>query len=306
MNYPFLMRPTGKDNLWGGDRLNTDYHKNIPLSPLAETWEASVHPDGPSFVASGKEEGKTLKEALDAHPDYLGQAKEFPILIKFIDAKTDLSVQVHPSDEYAQKYENGEKGKTEMWFVLDAKPGAKIVYGLKQNYSKEEVRKAIEEGKLESLLYYADAHKGDVFFVRSGTIHAICGGVLIAEIQQSSNLTYRMYDYNRVGKDGKKRPLHIEKALDVATLGPAQPYISEDPSVLASCSYFTTRKMPVHGKFAFENQASYHVFLCLEGNGKIISEDQTTLTFKKGDCLFVPASSGKLLIDGEADCLDIQ
>ena len=221
-NEPLLLRPSGKDYLWGGSRLNDEFEKNIDLSPLAETWECSTHPDGPSYVVDGAFAGQELAEVLKLHPEYLGERHKgensLPILIKFIDAKKDLSVQVHPTDTYAREHENGQLGKTEMWYVLDASRDAKLVYGLKQDCSKEEIRGAIHNGTEMKYLQKVPIHKDDLFFIQAGTIHAIGAGALVAEIQENSNLTYRLYDYDRVGKDGKKRELHIDKALDVANL----------------------------------------------------------------------------------------
>ena len=221
-NRPLLLRPSGKDYLWGGSRLNDEFEKGIDLSPLAETWECSTHPDGPSYVVGGEFDGRELAEVLREHPEYLGERHEgenkLPILIKFIDAKKDLSVQVHPTDEFAREYENGQLGKTEMWYVLDAGKEASLLYGLKRDCSADEMRKAITDGTVMNYLQKVPVKKDDVFFIEAGTIHAICAGALVAEIQENSNLTYRLYDYDRVGKDGRKRELHVDKALRVANL----------------------------------------------------------------------------------------
>lgn len=221
-NKPMLLRPSGKDYLWGGRRLNDEFEKNIDMDPLAETWECSTHPDGASYVAEGEYAGQELAEVLRLHPEYLGERHRgedsLPILIKFIDAKRDLSVQVHPTDEYAQEHEGGQLGKTEMWYVLDAGKDASLIYGLNQTCTKEEMRSAIANGTVTKYLQKVPIHKNDVFFIKPGTIHAIGAGALVAEIQESSNLTYRLYDYDRVDKNGKKRELHIEKALEVADL----------------------------------------------------------------------------------------
>lgn len=221
-NMPLLLRPSGKDYLWGGSRLNDEFEKGINLSPVAETWECSMHPDGPSYVVGGEFAGMKLAEVLRNHPEYLGERHrgmtELPILIKFIDAKKDLSVQVHPTDEYAREHEKGQLGKTEMWYVLDAGRDAKLVYGLKRDSSEAEMRKAIVNGTLMNYLQQVPVRKDDLFFIEAGTIHAIGAGTLVAEIQENSNLTYRLYDYDRTGKDGKKRELHIDKALKVANL----------------------------------------------------------------------------------------
>ncbi len=198
--------PTGKDYLWGGTRLREEYGKKIDLTPLAETWECSVHPDGPSYVANGTYKGKTLAEVLKAHPEYLGtkvEDSELPVLVKFIDAKKDLSVQVHPSDEYAREHE-GDNGKTEMWYVIDADEGANLIYGFQHEVTEKILRKAVETGTLDKHLQKVPVHKGDTYFVPAGTVHGIGKGILLAEIQESSNVTYRVYDYNRVDKNGKK------------------------------------------------------------------------------------------------------
>lgn len=209
--------PTGKDYLWGGTRLREEYRKKIDLTPLAETWECSVHPDGPSYVANGEFKGLALAEVLKQHPEYIGTKVEdgkLPVLVKFIDAKKDLSVQVHPSDEYARKHE-GDNGKTEMWYVIDAEEGAHLIYGFQHEVTEEILRKAVETGNLDKHLQKVEVHKGDTYFVPAGTVHGIGKGILVAEIQESSNVTYRVYDYNRVDKNGKKRELHFDKAVQV-------------------------------------------------------------------------------------------
>ena len=324
MSYPMFLSPAGKDYLWGGERLKTEYGKKIDLVPLAETWECSTHPDGPSFVVTGDYEGKTLTEVLRNHPEFLGihtQTKgELPILIKFIDAKNDLSVQVHPTDEYANEYENGQLGKTEMWYVLDASKDASVVYGLSYTTDKDVIKEAIENGTVEKYLQKVPVKKDDVFFIEAGTIHAIRAGALIAEIQENSNLTYRMYDYNRVGKDGKKRELHIEKALDVADLNgmsePKQPlrvlkYRQGVASELLSrCKYFevyrmivnTERRQVVHYQ---SDEISFRVLLCVNGCG-VIKFDGEMLDVYKGDCIFVPADSIELTLHGKMQFLDVR
>ena len=198
------LQPAGKDYLWGGTRLRDEYGKKIDLTPLAETWECSVHPDGPSIVANGPHKGKTLAEVLRLHQEYLGSKVkngELPILVKFIDAKKDLSVQVHPDDEYAREHE-ADNGKTEMWYVIDAEEGASLVYGFQHKVTPKLLKKAIETGTLDKHLHKIKVRKGDVFYVPAGTVHGIGAGILIAEIQESSNVTYRVYDYNRVDKNG--------------------------------------------------------------------------------------------------------
>lgn len=325
MNRPFLLKPAGKDYLWGGNRLNDDFTKGIALSPLAETWECSTHPDGPSTAASGEFEGQSLSDVLMAHPEFLGTHPktkgELPILIKFIDAKKDLSVQVHPTDAYAAEHENGQLGKTEMWYVLDAAKDTSLIYGLKTEVEKERLRAAIEKGTVEKYLQKVPAQKNDLFYIEAGTIHAIGAGALIAEIQESSNLTYRIYDYDRVDRNGKKRELHIEKALEAASLAasrePRQPLrvlkyrrgcASE---LLCRCKYFEVYRMIVNTERCRElvvyeaDSTSFRVLLCTEGCGAIQFEDEM-LRFFKGDCIFVPADSVKLQIHGQAQFLDVR
>ena len=221
-NRPFLLKPQGKDYLWGGSRLKEDYHKNMNLTPLAETWECSVHPDGPSEIVSGVHKGRLLKSVLDEYPDYLGTHPDrrfgLPILVKLIDAKEKLSVQVHPDDAYAAKHENGSLGKTEMWSVLDAEEDAELTFGFVRDMDRETLLHALDTDSLEKYLQRVKISKDDVFYVKAGTVHGIGAGAVIAEIQENSNLTYRLYDYNRIDKDGNARELHIQKALDVADL----------------------------------------------------------------------------------------
>ncbi len=326
LNEPFLLQPAGKDYLWGGSRLNDDFAKGIDLDPLAETWECSTHPDGLSTVASGSYSGMTLVQVLKEHPEYLGthpQTREgLPILIKFIDAKNELSVQVHPTDEYAAEYEGGQRGKTEMWYVLDASNDAKLVYGFQRDIEKEVLRKSIEDGTVEKYLQKVPIKKDDVFYIEAGTVHAIGAGALVAEIQESSNLTYRMYDYNRVDKSGNQRELHVEKALAVAnrkaSAEPRQPlrvlkYRQGCASeLLCRCRYFEVYRMLVNTERCrnlVDYQAdatSFRVLLCTDGCGSIHYGENQDLMFFRGDCIFVPANSVKLKIHGQAQFLDVR
>lgn len=323
-NQPMLLRPSGKDYLWGGNRLNDEFEKNIDVFPLAETWECSTHPDGLSYVVGGEFDGQSLAEVLCHHPEYLGERHKgentLPILIKFIDAKKDLSVQVHPTDEYARMRENGQLGKVEMWYVLDAGRDASLVYGLNRNCNQDEIRRSIADGTLMRYLQRVPIHKDDIFFLPAGTIHAIGAGALIAEIQENSNLTYRLYDYDRIGKNGKKRELHIDKALEVANLNsseePRQPlrvlkYRQGVASeMLARCKYFevyrmlvnTERRQKVHYR---ADEMAFRVLLCVRGCGTISFYGEV-IPFYKGDCIFVPANSATLTIHGKAQLLDVR
>jgi len=323
---PFLLKPTGKDYLWGGKRLNDEFAKNIDMSPLAETWECSTHLDGLSYVASGDMTGMSLAEVLAENPGYLGSHPSMgvngrlPVMIKFIDANRDLSVQVHPSDEYAYINENGQPGKTEMWYVLDAAKDAHIIYGLTRDVSKEELRKSIEEGSIGRYLQKIPVKKNDVFFLDPGTIHAIGSGVLVAEIQQNSNLTYRLYDYDRVDKNGEKRELHVDKALDVANMKcsaePKQPLrvLKYKPGVanelLGRCRYFEVHRMIINTERRQEvwfhsDELSFRVLLCVNGCGTLYFADET-LDIYKGDCIFIPAESIDIRLHGKMQLLDVR
>lgn len=320
---PFLLRPTGKDYLWGGRRLNDDFAKNMDLSPLAETWECSTHPDGPSYVVGGDYDGLSLRAVLAMHPEYLGLRHkgqtELPILIKLIDAKQDLSIQVHPDDAYAAANEHGQLGKTEMWYVLDAAKDAQLVYGLHSDTDPAVLRQSIEDGTIEKHLQKVPIRKDDLFFIKAGTIHAIGAGALIAEIQENSNLTYRLYDYDRVDKNGKKRPLHIDKALAVANLRssdtPRQPMrvLRYRPGaaweLLCRCRYFEVHRMLVNTErrqqvFYHAGQLSFRVLLCVSGCG-IISFGSEAIRVYKGDCIFFPASCVQVTLHGQMQLLDI-
>lgn len=321
---PFLLRPVGKDYLWGGSRLRDEFSKELDVSPLAETWECSTHPDGTSIVVSGAMKGQLLSDVLKAHPDYLGTNPktegELPILIKFIDAKNDLSVQVHPDDAYAKEKEHGALGKTEMWYVMDALKDAKLVYGFYRDMEKGQLRQSLMDGTVEKHLQKVPIQKNDVFYIEAGMVHAIGAGALIAEIQENSNLTYRMYDYDRLDKDGKKRELHIEKALDVVNLKgsatPRQPmrvlkYQKGAASeLLCRCRCFQVERVlinteRVRGMADFQTSSnSFQVLLCMDGCGILFDED-APLNFFKGDCIFVPANSKPLKLHGKAQLLKV-
>ena len=239
------LKPACKDYLWGGEKLRDNYGIDSPLHPLAEAWMLSCHPDGPSMVASGPHAGKTFPAYIEAvGRGCLGADCEafsdFPILIKLIDAKGDLSIQVHPSDDYALAHEH-QLGKTEAWYVMDCDEGATLYYGFRHQIGKEELARRAQDGTLTDVLNAVPVEKGDLFFIPSGTIHAIRKGILVAEIQENSNVTYRVYDYGRTGADGKPRQLHLDQALEVTNLTPP-PASPDFGGHLAQCRYFTVDK----------------------------------------------------------------
>lgn len=304
------LKPSCKDYLWGGHRLVEEYGKEYEGDVLAETWELSCHPDGLSVISNGENAGKTLQQYIEENgKEVLGthcrRFRDFPILTKFIDAKDNLSIQVHPDNRYALKNE-GQYGKTEMWYVMDAGKEAFLYYGFKKEISKEEFSRRIQEDTLLEVLNAVPVQKGDVLFIESGTIHAIGKDILIAEIQQNSNVTYRVYDYGRVGKDGKKRDLHIEKALAVTNRVPIVRDKSSYPHV-ADCDYFTVDKLNLDGKVMKKmegtvSDASFASILMLDGSGTISSQGET-LEFRKGDSFFLSADSGTYQIEGSCDAL---
>ncbi len=334
MNKPFKLSPAGKDYLWGGDRLKREYGKRSELQPLAETWECSTHPDGLCTVADGDDAGSTLLDVLKAHPDYIGthpdvstmEQGQLPIMIKFIDATDDLSIQVHPDDIYAYANEGGSRGKTEMWYVLDAAADSRLIFGLTNDSDREEIKAAIADGRVTDFLQKVPVKANDVFYVSAGTIHAIGAGVVLAEVQECSNLTYRLYDYDRIDKNGKKRELHIDKALDVARLDcasqPRQPMrvLRYEPGVarelLCRCRYFEVSRMLINttGRNTIPYMAdelSFRVLLCIDGAGELRYTSDTdgkrqTMKVGKGDCIFVPADSVHIGLSGTMSLLDVR
>lgn len=324
---PFLLAPAGKDYFWGGDRLRTEYGKQLHMEPLAETWECSVHEDGLSMVASGEYQGSSLRFVLEKHPEFLGTHPcghglppgALPILIKLIDSKKKLSVQVHPDDLYARQIEQQPFGKTEMWYILDAKKGTKLIYGFHHDMEEDTLRKSMENGTISKYLQKVEVKKDDVFFIEAGTVHALGAGALIAEIQESSNLTYRLFDYNRKDKDGNLRPLHQEKALAVmnrkGSAAPRQPlrvlkykrYCASE--FLCRCKYFQVERllMKAEDKDSFvpvkTGANSFQVLLCIEGSGTLFIKNEEIFSYKKGQCIFIPANSEELLLHGSAQFL---
>ena len=296
------LKPSCKDYLWGGNRLKTEYGKEYEGDVLAETWELSCHPAGPSYIVNGEYEGMTLADYIEKEGKALigtkGQDMEqFPLLIKFIDAKQDLSIQVHPDDEYALKYED-QYGKTEMWYIVDCEEGASLYYGFAREVSSEEFAERIRNNTILEVLNKVEVKKGDVFFIEPGTIHAIGAGNLIAEIQQKSNVTYRVYDFGRKGPDGKERELHVEKAAQVTKCQPAKADYDFGSHVV-TCKYFTVDKLALENEKeeGMVDEASFANILILCGNGKITANGET-VEFTKGDSIFLPAGTGAYEIEG--------
>jgi mannose-6-phosphate isomerase len=286
------LKPVLKNYIWGGNRLKKIYNRNSN-EIVAESWELSIHHDGESIIEGGKFNGQTLAEFIKLNPKSLEKVNELPILIKYIDAGRNLSVQVHPDDEYSKKYEN-DNGKTEMWYIISAKKNAGIYCGLNEDLSKEEFKKLIFENKIENALNFVPVKAGDCFLIEAGTLHAIGEGVIICEVQQSSNVTYRVYDYGRVGVDGKPRQLHIEKAIEVTKLNKfkdntgTEKFIKHNgykKRVLTKCKYFICNEVINKTNYNYINEKSYAVVNIIKGSGKINNE-----SFTDGDTFFIPCN----------------
>ncbi len=303
--YPLKLTPTIKDYIWGGTRLRDQFGLQSDLDRLAEAWVLSCHKDGASTVQNGTLAGKTLAEAIaELGPDCLGAKGKafafFPMLIKLIDAKSNLSIQVHPSDSYALEVEK-EFGKTEMWYVVDADDGAYLYYGFKEAVSQEEFARRIADDTITDVLNKVEVKKGDCFFIEAGTIHAIGAGLLIAEIQQNSNTTYRVYDYGRVGADGKPRELHVEKAKAVTELSPQKyPVQNLQAGRLAECPYFTVDKHDLQGELTLQvGSDSFSSLLCVSGAAEV-----NGVALRAGECVFLPAGLGEVKVIGKAELIE--
>ena len=309
-NNAIYLSPALKECIWGGTKLKTKYNKKSDIERLGESWELSTHKDGASTVKGGIYDGLTLNEYIEKNEGCLGANAEkfeyFPILIKFIDALDNLSIQVHPDDAYAMKVE-GEYGKTEMWYILEADEGAYIYYGVNRKITKDEFKARIKDNTVLEVLNKVPVKKGDVFFIKSGTIHAIGKGIVICEIQQNSNTTYRVYDYDRRDKNGNPRELHIDKAIDVSTLEPAPKAeikdINSADCTLAECGYFTVRKLnPSNGINIKITDKCFHSLIVTDGNGLLTINGQE-LVLTKGDSVFIPAQNGEYSINGKCDVI---
>ena len=317
--YPLKFRPAFKERVWGGRALER-FGFSLPDGPIGEAWTIADHAHGVSVVANGELAGTGFDEVRETYGREWFGAKfaaglfgpkggRFPLLVKLLDCNDDLSVQVHPSDDYAG-LPPGEPGKTEMWYVLDAKPGAKIIYGLKPGWTRETLAEAIRENRVMDALESVEAHPGDTFFIPAGTVHALCAGVLVAEIQQNSDTTYRIYDYNRPGLDGKPRELHIEDSLNVIrydNAGARRARTDLDRPhewlELASCPYFVTEKALVDGSWAIGSLPdTFSILIVAAGEGTLTWADGD-VPLTAGDCVLVPANLGDCGLNGRPTVL---
>lgn len=313
------LSPTFKENLWGGTRLKDEFGKKSDFDIIAESWELSAHPAGQSIVASGRHKGRHFATYLQKlGKEYWGWKCDtnnaFPVMIKFIDARENLSIQVHPDDEYALEVE-GEYGKNEMWYIMDAEEGAGIYCGFKEDVTREEVELRIKENTLLDALNWVETKPGDVFFIPAGTVHAIGAGNLICEVQQSSNSIYRLYDYARKDKFGLERELHIEKALDVMNYNKYVPqsFVNEktvteefEKRLVTECKYFTCQEYSIKTQMQIRQETtSFTALVCLDGSGEIYSEERREV-IKAGDSFFVPAGEKTLHVEGQCKLLVVR
>ena len=316
MLYPLLFDPILKEKIWGGNTLRKKYGRELSSDRIGESWDVACHPNGTSVVANGPLKGMTLRQLVDSYGSQLLGLKvqkrfgnEFPLLIKLLDATEFLSVQVHPDDEYAALREGGQPGKTEMWYIIHARPDASLIYGLVPGTTREEFEEAVRAGQMEKCLRSVKVQAGDVLYIPAGVVHAIGPGILICEVQQNSDTTYRVYDWNRLGDDGKPRPLHVEKALDVIDFSGrlAKDKLSGLPveeeggrrTYYIACSYFAIEKLECRdGMKERADGSKFFTLTVVEGQGEI-AYGQGNQPFKAGDSVLIPACLGDYMIKGE-------
>ena len=301
---PLLFEPDLKERIWGGEKLKNLYGKKTPFKHTGESWEVACHENGASVIAAGPFKGLTLCELLQTHsPQILGegyeQGNKFPLLIKIIDAKEDLSVQVHPDDAYAYRIENGELGKSEAWVVMEAEEDARLIIGLKKGTTQEAFIEALGANQLEKVLNEIVVKPGDVFNIPAGLIHAIGKGILLAEVQQNSDTTYRVYDWNRIGLDGQSRDLHVDKSKETidfldtySTLpihGAKIMRVNAKHTHYILNQYFALETIEIDGLDKQRNENGYEIYMVLEGSGQLEGEHEF-IEVKKGDSLLIPAT----------------
>ncbi|KPJ61931.1 MAG: hypothetical protein AMS15_05475 [Planctomycetes bacterium DG_23] len=307
--YPLKFEEIFKDKIWGGENLKRLLGKNLPEDArIGESWEISDRSSDISVIANGPLAGKSLREVLKFHKEEVLGRKDFPpwslarfpLLIKFIDAQDDLSVQVHPNDQAAQRFQEADPGKTEAWVIIDAEPGARLIRGLKEGTGREDFERSIKENRVEECLNWVEVAPGDCIFLPPGTVHALCRGLVLAEIQQNSDLTYRIWDWGRVGFDGKPRPLHINKALEVidfSLTGPpksAPKPLEQGPGkrkCLVECDKFILEHWEFEpGEYRYHMPGSFLILMAIAGTGEILYNQNDAERIKKGQTVLIPAS----------------
>ncbi|MFH6969540.1 type I phosphomannose isomerase catalytic subunit [Flavobacterium sp. FlaQc-28] len=314
--YPLQFEPILKERIWGGEKLKTILNKSITSKITGESWELSTVEGDVSIVSNGELKGKTLMELIVETPnELLGTkvherfGKQFPLLFKYLDAREDLSIQVHPNDKLAKERHNSF-GKTEMWYVMQADADSRIIVGFKENSSKEEYLKHLKDNTLVSILDNVKAKAGDVFFLETGTVHAIGAGLVVAEIQQTSDITYRLYDFDRVDAQGNKRELHVDLALDAINYNKVNTQKEYDSktntsNVVVDCPYFTTNFIPLESNTEISKSSeTFTVYMCIDGSFEI-EYDGFKHTYIKGDTVLIPAAIRSFVLNGKASILEI-
>jgi len=314
--YPLQFEPILKERIWGGEKLKTVLNKSIESTTTGESWELSTVEGDVSIVANGELKGKSLLEVIDEAPnEILGTAvyqkfgKQFPLLFKYLDAREDLSIQVHPNDALAKERHNSF-GKTEMWYIMQADDDARIIVGFKEKSNANEYIENLKNKSLLSILDDVKVKSGDVFFLETGTVHAIGAGLVVAEIQQTSDITYRIYDFDRVDANGNGRELHIDLALDAINYDKVDTYKQYNKEVnqsneVVDCPYFTTNFVPLEGEVSIEKSAeSFTVYMCVEGSFELVYNGEK-YNYKKGDTVLIPAAIKAYVLNGKASILEI-
>lgn len=320
LNYPIKFDPILKQKIWGGDKLKTRLNKSSSLSNLGESWEISGLKGETSIVSNGAFQGRALTELLKEYGSALvgkrifeKYGNEFPLLIKFIDAKSELSVQLHPGDEIARK-QHDSFGKTEMWYIVEADEGAEINIGFEKNISKEEYLDHLENGRITDILHFEKVKKGDAFFINTGKVHAIGGGVLLAEIQQTSDVTYRIYDWDRKDEQGRSRDLHTTEALGAIDFEMKDDFklkyskVPNQASILKSCEYFTTNYLPVSKlvKRDYSKLDSFVIYMCVAGKAQIRTDGNSEV-IDLGQTILIPAKNNyvEIIPENKVELLEI-
>lgn len=314
--YPLQFNPILKERIWGGTKLNTYLNKPITSNTTGESWEISTVEKNVSVIANGEYKGKSLNELINQFPEevlgtkvYASFGKQFPLLFKYLDAREDLSIQLHPNDALAQKRHHSF-GKTEMWYVMQADQEARLIVGFKEKESPESFLTHVHNKSLLTILDTKKVQQGDVFFLNTGTIHAIGAGIVIAEIQQTSDITYRIYDFDRVDANGKQRELHLDLALDAINYNvvDAQKIYTKNENVsneMVNCQYFTTNMLPLNGTISVEQMThSFKVYMCVDGDFQLATADKI-YSYHKGDTILIPASLTDFQLSGQATVLEI-
>jgi mannose-6-phosphate isomerase len=314
--YPLQFEPILKERIWGGEKLKTLLHKPITSNISGESWELSTVEGDVSIVANGEWKGKSLTELINSFPDeILGTAvytrfgKQFPLLFKYLDAREDLSIQVHPNDELAKKRHNSS-GKTEMWYIMQADDNARIIVGFKENSNAAEYLENLKNKTLLSILDNVKVQSGDVFFLETGTVHTIGAGIVVAEIQQTSDITYRLYDFDRVDANGNTRELHVDLALEAINYNKVESKKSyttnsNQSNSVVDCPYFTTNFIPLDGTISVSKSGeTFTVYMCVEGSFEIEYNNSKT-QYIKGDTVLIPAAMNAFILNGKASILEI-